>query len=144
VGFNIFWIFLSCFIICVYIQVEAANKGNNICTGSSWSIKTFLTYLKNNNDEQSYAHNEKYRYTSPNNLWIKEACSSTKKPCHFFDFFPRDEDFLTFLVQTTKEGLTDIHNRFNVSLFCLKTKHKGKTQGNDGFICQLHWLYGFT
>jgi hypothetical protein len=34
--------------------------------------------------------------------------------------------------------------RFDISLFCLATKHKGKTQGNDEFICWLHWLYDFT
>jgi hypothetical protein len=34
--------------------------------------------------------------------------------------------------------------RFDISLFCLATKHKGKTQGNDEFMCWLHWLYDFT
>lgn len=77
-------------------------------------------------------------------IWIEEAHNSIEKPWFFFISLPHDEDYLVDLVQNMKKILANIHYKFDALLFCLAAKHKGKTQGNDKFICWLHWLYDFT
>jgi hypothetical protein len=90
--------------------------------------------VEDNNDE----------YISPINLWIEETSSGPDEPWHFFYFPVHDEDSIVDMVQDMKEVLTYAYYRFDISLFYLATKHKGKTHGNDELICCLHWLYDFT
>jgi hypothetical protein len=92
-----------------------------------------------NNDDKNN------KYINPVELWIEEACSSTRDLWHFGATLLHDDPYpIAGSFQVMKELPTYAYYRFDISLFFLATKHKGKTQGNDEFICWLHWLYDFT
>jgi hypothetical protein len=95
-------------------------------------------------DEWCNVEGNNDKYINPIDLWIEEACNRPSEPWHFFDFLLQDEDSITDLVQSMKKVPICAFYKFDISLFFLATKHKGKTQGNDEFICWLHWLYDFT
>jgi hypothetical protein len=91
------------------------------------------------------ASNENNKYINPIELWIEEACSSTWDAWYsIVTLLDDDPNPIEGSFRVMKELPAYACYRFDISLLCLATKHKGKIQGNDEFTCWLHWLYDFT
>jgi hypothetical protein len=96
-------------------------------------------------DEWCNAEDKNDKYIGLVELWIEGACSNTRDPWHYLVSLLHDNIYpITRSFQVMKELPTYACYMFGISLFCLETKHKGKTQGNDEFLGWLHCLYDFT
>jgi hypothetical protein len=80
-------------------------------------------------------------YTSPTQAWIDEVCSGA---CHFWHEFDHAHGFMFCSSQSLMDIPTCMYLIFDVSLFWLMTKHKGRSHGIHEMLKWLHWIYNFT
>jgi hypothetical protein len=91
------------------------------------------------------ASDENNKYIIPVELWFDEAWGSTMDAWYsIVNLFHDDSILIVGSFQVMKELPTYACYRFDISLFCLATKHEGKTQDNDESICWFHLIYDFT
>jgi hypothetical protein len=100
-------------------------------------------FLKGENDNGVEENMELYHevycsnivYTNPIQSWIEDACSGA---CHFLREFDHGHEFMFYSSHSLMEILACIYFTFDVSLFWMVTKHKGRSHG---IYERIKWLH---
>lgn len=95
-------------------------------------------------DEQGHNLWLSSNYHSPMQSWIVRSCSSSSQHLHILDdIFHLQVPSFRFSPAATEIPAYK-HSDFNVSLFCMMTKHRGRSHCTDEVLRWLHWLSNFT